>query len=208
MTRQGDNEIGEPGAPETGGRSETDRAVGRALNRLRQAQSLTIRELGEAAGISPAMISRIENGLVSPSLGTLDALARALSVPVIGLFEETVQSADINFVQAGGGLAAKRVTPGHVHDYRILGQHMGPHGTFEAACVTLHRETAVNLPTYQGPGYAFMFIVAGEGIYRCGDQEFAMSVGDSISFDARLRHGVARVTSERFEYVTVSSKHT
>ncbi|HMS94470.1 MAG TPA: helix-turn-helix transcriptional regulator, partial [Tabrizicola sp.] len=95
-------------------------AVGAALNNHRVAAGLSIRELGKAAGVSSAMISRIENGQVSPSLATLDALAASLGVPVVSLFQNTIRTADVNFVKAGEGIGAKRLAPGHVHDYRLL----------------------------------------------------------------------------------------
>ena len=95
-------------------------AVGLALHRHRIASGLSIRELGREAGISSAMISRIENAQVSPSLSTLETLANALSVPVISFFQHTIQAADIQFVKSGEGLVSKRFAPDHAHDYEAL----------------------------------------------------------------------------------------
>ena len=52
-----------------------DRAIGASLKDLRLERGLSARGLAEQSEISAAMISRIENGLVSPSIGTLEALA-------------------------------------------------------------------------------------------------------------------------------------
>ncbi|MEM7321291.1 MAG: helix-turn-helix transcriptional regulator, partial [Pseudomonadota bacterium] len=42
-----------------------DRAIGASLKELRQQRGLSARVLAEQSGISAAMVSRIENGLVS-----------------------------------------------------------------------------------------------------------------------------------------------
>ncbi len=65
-----------------------DRAIGASLKELRQSRGQSARWLADQSGISAAMVSRIENGLVSPSIGTLAALAEALEVPIVSLFRE------------------------------------------------------------------------------------------------------------------------
>jgi DNA-binding XRE family transcriptional regulator len=61
-------------------------SIGLEVRWLRKAIGWTVAELGMAAGISTGMLSKIENGSTSPSLSTLDALARALNVPITRLF--------------------------------------------------------------------------------------------------------------------------
>jgi DNA-binding XRE family transcriptional regulator len=63
-----------------------ERAIGMQIrNRRRQAQ-LSIFELATAASISAGMLSKVENGRISPSLATLRAVAEALNVPIATLF--------------------------------------------------------------------------------------------------------------------------
>src|SRR5688500_5989804 len=63
--------------------------IGTEVRRLRKSLDLTVAGLGAAAGISAGMLSKIENGAISPSLATLEALARAVNVPISRLFAET-----------------------------------------------------------------------------------------------------------------------
>ena len=65
-----------------------DLTIGASLKELRQSREQSARRLAEESGISAAMVSRIENGLVSPSVDTLAALADALEVPIVSLFRE------------------------------------------------------------------------------------------------------------------------
>ena len=83
-------------------------SIGLEVRRLRKAIDLTIAEMGAAAGISAGMISKIENGIISPSLGTLDAVAKALNVPISRLFAETDKRRDCSFVKAGAGVRIER----------------------------------------------------------------------------------------------------
>lgn len=46
------------------------------------------RELSERSGISRAAINKIENGKVSPTIVTLEALAKALECSVFDLLQE------------------------------------------------------------------------------------------------------------------------
>src|SRR6267142_6446983 len=76
--------------------------IGTEVRRLRKSLDLTVAELGVAAGISAGMLSKIENAAISPSLATLDALAKSLNVPISRLFAETDERRDCSFVKAGG----------------------------------------------------------------------------------------------------------
>lgn len=183
-----------------------DLAVGQALNRLRQERGLTVTALAGEAGVSPAMVSRIENAQVSPSLATLSALAGALSVPVMALLAQHEQAADIHHVRAGEGLPSRRVTPDHSHDYLLLGKHGGPGGRFDAARIRIEADNAGTLPTYQHEGHAFIHVISGAATYRCGGQVFTLGPGDSLSFDAKLPHGFAKITGDHIEFLTVSSR--
>ena len=187
-------------------KSEIDLAVGRALNRLRSERALTLTELAGAAGVSQAMLSRIENGQVSPSLGTLSALASALGVPVMALLAENDANADVHFVKAGEGLASRRVTPEHIHAYVLLGKHVGPGGSFQSARIRIEKGEAGNLPSYQHEGHVFLMVLSGGARYRCGGEVFEMGPGDSISFDAKLPHGFLDITEDHVEAITVSSR--
>ncbi len=181
-------------------------AVGRTLNRLRTDRGLTVTALARAAGVSPAMVSRIEAAQVSPSLATISALAGALQVPEMALLAQHDAVADIHHVRAGAGLPARRLTPGHSHDFLLLGRHENHGWRFEAAHIRIEAAAAGHLPVYQHEGHAFLRILSGAAVYRCGGQEFELAPGDSLSFDAKLPHGVARITACHVAFVSVSSR--
>ena len=187
-------------------KSGIDIAVGLALNRLRKERGLTVTGLSGTSGVSAAMISRIENGQVSPSLSTLGALAEAMSVPVMALLTQIDHTADVHHVRAGQGLPSRRMAPNHAHEYLLLGKHGGPGGSFQAARIRIERNDAGTLPTYQHEGHVFLLILSGVATYRCVSERFEMREGDTLSFDAKLPHGFVEIGSDHVEFITVSSR--
>ena len=180
--------------------------IGQALRGLRCDKSLTVTELAKISEVSSGMISRIENGQVSPSLTTLYALSGALNVQLMSLFAHTSQSADIHYVPAGTGLASKRIAPGHIHDYALLGKHVDRSAAFESVRITMRRNQSDELPRYQHEGHVFIYVVSGEATYICGGEIFELGAGASLSFDGKVPHGFAEILSDKVVVISVSNR--
>jgi transcriptional regulator with XRE-family HTH domain len=138
--------------------SRNDIAIGAALRDLREDRGLTARQLAAIADISTAMISRIENGQVSPSISTLDALSKALDVPLVTLFRETgSHHADFTHVKNGEGLRSARILGEHHHEFINLSFHTRRDLQFESRIINLVRQPA-KPPTYVGHGVVFSMV--------------------------------------------------
>ncbi len=185
---------------------QIDRAIGASLRELRQSRRQSARRLAEQSGISAAMVSRIENGLVSPSIDTLAALAEALEVPIVSLFGEArTDHTDYTLVRHGEGLKSTRIAGGHSHEYVNLALHSRKDLRFQARRVTLSRNRG-QPPTYVGHGVVFVQALEGEAVYRYGEARFKLSAGDSISVDAELNHGFEEVLTPEFVFLTVQAE--
>ncbi|WP_299989227.1 helix-turn-helix transcriptional regulator [uncultured Ruegeria sp.] len=185
---------------------QIDRAIGSSLRELRQSRSQSARRLAEQSGISAAMVSRIENGLVSPSIDTLAALAEALEVPIVSLFREArTDHTDYTLVRHGQGLKSTRLAGGHSHEYVNLALHSRKDLRFQARRVKLLRDEG-RPPTYVGHGVVFVQVLEGQASYRYGEAQFTLSAGDSISVDAELNHGFEEVLTPEFVFLTVQAE--
>ena len=183
-----------------------DLAIGAALRDLRESCGLSARQLAAQAGVSAAMVSRTENGLVSPSISTLSALSRALGVPLVSLFRETASNhTDFTHVKKGGGLKSTRILDSHTHEFINLAFHTRRDLQFEARLVTLSRQDA-RPPVYVGHGVVFVHAIEGEAIYRYGPEEIHLKAGDSLSLDAELSHGFKEVLTPEFVFLTVQAE--
>ena len=63
--------------------------VGEKIKALREQKGLSLKDVADLTGFSTALLSQMENHLVSPSLGTIIKLARALGVKVGDFLGET-----------------------------------------------------------------------------------------------------------------------
>jgi transcriptional regulator with XRE-family HTH domain len=63
--------------------------VGRKIRELRKAKNLSLKQVAEGAGVSPSLVSQIENSRVDPSLSTLRKIALTIGVPVFALVAES-----------------------------------------------------------------------------------------------------------------------
>ena len=57
-------------------------AIGREVRAFRRQQGMTVADLAGVTGLSIGMLSKIENGITSPSLTTLQILSHAFSTPI------------------------------------------------------------------------------------------------------------------------------
>lgn len=165
-------------------------AIGREIRALRRQQSMTGAELAQRTGVSPGMLSKIENGQISPSLTTLQALSSAIGVPITQFFRGFEESRAAVHVPAGKGVEMERAGSRAGHQYRLLG-HIGANAsgvTVEPYLITLTEESDV-FPTFQHGGLEFLHVLEGEVGYRHGDQVYRLRPGDSLFFDADAPHG-------------------
>lgn len=70
-----------------------DRAIGERVRALRTARGLTLEALAEKAGVSRAMLSRIERGESNPTAQLLGRVCAGLDVTLSALFAETERAA-------------------------------------------------------------------------------------------------------------------
>ncbi len=177
-------------------------SIGFEVRRLRKAIDLTVAELGAAAGISAGMLSKIENGSISPSLGTLDALAKALNVPISRLFAETDERRDCSFVKAGAGVRIERRGTKAGHLYDLLGHSLGGAIGVEPYLITL-AEGAAAYTHFRHAGVEFIYMLSGKVRYRHGDRTYLMEPGDALFFDAAARHGPEELLEMPMQYLSI-----
>lgn len=76
-----------------------EQRIGPELKRLRERAGLSVRALAEQAGFSASFISQLENGVVSPSIASLEKIASMLGVTLGDLFTAS-EATDVAVVRA------------------------------------------------------------------------------------------------------------
>ena len=182
--------LSEVGGTETAAERDNrlEAAIGDQVRQFRRQLNMTVVEVAKLAGLSPGMLSKIENGMTSPSLATLRALSGALNVPVTSFFRKYEEQRDATLVRNGEGLLIERRGTRSGHQYRLLGHSVGRRVSVEPYLVTLTEESEV-FPLFQHAGSEFIYILEGEVIYRHADKTYHLKPGDSLFFDADTPHG-------------------
>ena len=83
-------------------------AIGREVRACRRQQGMTVADLAGATGLSIGMLSKIENGITSPSLTTLQILAHAFSTPITSFFRRFEERSEVQQVKAGDHIVSAR----------------------------------------------------------------------------------------------------
>jgi transcriptional regulator with XRE-family HTH domain len=177
--------------------------VGATVRRLRTAQNLTLAELAGSAAISPAMLSRMERGDVSPSLDTLAQLAAALNTSCAALLRAPDQAtSDAQHVKKGEGLEVVRRGTKRGHTYHLLASDRGPRKTFEPFLVTLTDKSEL-FPEFEHAGTELLHILEGSLRYKHGAETFLLKPGDTLTFRGDVPHGPEKLLKTPIRMLSV-----
>lgn len=163
-------------------------AIAAQVRALRRASGLSVGDMAAKAGISKAMLSKIENAQTSCSLTTLAKLAAMLDVPVTALFRGADTGREAVFTEAAHGsvIVGRGTRVGH--HYELLGALRGQHKRLEPVLVTLTNKSEP-FPLFQHPGTELLYMLEGVMVYGHGDSEYTMRPGDTLLLDGEGLHG-------------------
>lgn len=165
-----------------------DKHLGNTLRHLRLENGLTIAEVSKRANVSRGMLSKIENGLTSPSLEKLEHLANALGVTLSRLFHDyDTPKAGAQYVRHGEGMEVVRRGTKSGHTYHLLAYDTGPKKLFEPFLISLDEESEVFDP-FEHTGTEFIYMLEGKLEYSVGNNMYVLEPGDSLTFNAEQPH--------------------
>ncbi|ATG49160.1 helix-turn-helix domain-containing protein [Celeribacter ethanolicus] len=179
-------------------------AIGRQVRELRKRARMTGADLAAQTGLSVGMLSKIENGVISPSLNTISALAHALRVPLVQLFSGYEEERGCMHVKAGEGVEIERAGTRAGHQYNLLG-HIGSNNSgvvVEPYLITLD-SASDRFPAFQHEGIELLYMLEGRVNYRHGDQIYDLEPGDSLLFDSDAPHGPEEIVELPAKYLSI-----
>ena len=179
--------------------------IGRQVRATRMKFGMKVANLAVSAKISIGMLSKIENGIISPSLRTLKTLSDALGVPMISFFRRSEEERKAILLKAGEGLDVERRGARTGHQYKHLGQMgLGTKGMLIEPYLISLAENSEGFPTFRHEGIEFIYLVEGEVVYRHGRQRYHLRRGDSLLFDPAAPHGPVELTKLPMRYLSIS----
>ena len=167
--------------------------IGGNIRRIRLAAGLTQQDLAGGCGLTKGMISKVENGVVVPALGTLTRIAAVLNVKVATLMEAEGGSGTVMTINpfTDPGKFVKTVL-----GYGIFSPAAGRMDKRMQPIMICAKKAEVKRHLVSHPGDEFLFIFEGEMNFMVGEETFLLRQGDSLYFDGLKKHGIVSVFSE------------
>jgi transcriptional regulator with XRE-family HTH domain len=167
-------------------------SIGEKIRDLREKRGFSLQDMANRTGYSSAILSQIENHMVSPPLGSLIKLAKALEVKVGTFFgDEPRESYAIVRKDERKSISrfASKEGVRYGYSYESLGfdkkdRHMEPF------LVTLEPATVKSEKLSTHDGEEFIFVLEGEMEAILGSHKDILSAGDCIYYDSTIPHKV------------------
>ncbi len=199
---------------ETAGSLLNGAVLGGKLRAERERQGITVREMARRVDVSPSLVSQIERGLVTPSVGTLWSMTAELGLAMDGLFSDTERGGvageqrpgapgngtaaparrahDVvqrghnrQHIRLAGGVAWERLTAQPDDQVEFL------HVKYEAGA-----ESCPENSFFRHGGKEYAYILEGRLGLQIGFDRYELGPGDSVSFEAHNPHRLWAIGDE------------
>lgn len=166
--------------------------VGEHIHAIRSSKGMTLQQLAEKTGFSPALLSQVENRMTSPPLGMLVRIAHAFETSVsalIGGREEAAFSivrkedrSTVSRVEMKGGGKPE-------YSYEALGTGKAGH-RMEPFLVRLSPINDPNVPRSVHEGEEFLYVLSGRVEVFLDRYSDILDEGDCIYYNSTTPHHV------------------
>jgi transcriptional regulator with XRE-family HTH domain len=162
------------------------RDLGARIRDGREAAGLTVRGLAREIGVSPSLVSQIENGIAQPSVGTLWAMVTALGLSLDSLFADAEpgdrpamvqRAAERPALELGDGVRWERLT-------------VAPDADADFAFVTYApgADSGADDPRASHRGKEYGYVITGRLGIDVGEEQLELGPGDAIVFGSETPH--------------------
>jgi quercetin dioxygenase-like cupin family protein len=177
--------------------------IGDEIRRLRLRRHVSLRAFAVKTGFSPSFISQLENGQVSPSLGSLQKIADSLGV-TLGEFFAAATTGEESLVVRPGDRRRLDSTWTDAH-LEALGS-MVRSRKLEPVLVIFGPGGKSGKHTHAHSHEEFAFVVKGRVTLTLGDEESELVPGDAVTLPAQAPHRWENRSPGIVEILIVSSR--
>jgi DNA-binding transcriptional MerR regulator/quercetin dioxygenase-like cupin family protein len=158
--------------------TESDMSVAARLVALREKRGLSRAEAASLAGLTAGTVKSIEDGTTTPSVATLQKLARMYRTNVLSLYEMGQAPRRLVRPQDRGVLSERGVRM----ELLAFGRQMEPH-------IFRISPRATSGGSYQHEGEEFIYMLSGKfEIWLDEVEHYVLEAGDSLCFPSHLPH--------------------
>ncbi len=160
-------------------------AIGARIRGARIARSMTLQALADISGVSTSMLSLVERGRASPSIGSLIVIASALGVAMSDLIDDdsstaekaVVRPADHPVIETAQHVVRRVLREDRARAISVAINEYAPN-TSSAATPLSH------------PGFEYGFVLEGQLTVEIDGNTHHIEKGDLISYSSRRQHRI------------------
>ncbi len=157
---------------------DIQQAVAENIRRIRKTQKMSIDQTAESAGISKSMLGQIERGLVNPTIGVLDKIAKGMHVSLEQLVENSAEDGAVLY-------RAVDVTGERLYGGKVIRYPLFPFDTDEGSesnQLDIFISGSYHAPQQVPGSRVFITVLSGLVEVQCGGETFTLESRDSLSF--------------------------
>jgi transcriptional regulator with XRE-family HTH domain len=192
------------GQPLATAAEEVQTSVGQRVRMVREEKGLTTADVGQRTGLSPTYLDQIEADELSPPLGTLIRIAKALDMK-LGRFISSGEVKPFTVVRKDERRIVSRYTSAQRDQYGYTYESLAPDKKdrhMEPFMVTLVPSSArKELSTHAGQ--EFIYVLEGAMEIILEDYTDVLHPGDSIYYDSTVPHLVKCHSKETTKILAV-----
>ncbi|MFI6600976.1 helix-turn-helix domain-containing protein [Nonomuraea sp. NPDC050536] len=183
-------------------------AFGGNVRRRREEAGLTLEQLSMQSSVSRAMLSKVERGEKSPTIGVASRIAHALDASLSDLIGAPAAAASgVAIVMRKNGRPVFR-DPETGFERHMVSAAPGAGGAEMVVHYLPAQVSTGLLPAYPPGTEKQLVVLEGTLTVAIGGISETLNTGDSLFFQADADHGFANRTNAPCEYIMVISRRT
>ncbi len=180
--------------------------LGARVKDLRRRRGLTLEDLAERAGVSRAMISKVERGEKNPTLVVAAKVAEGLGITITELLG-VEQRREIVVIPRERRMTMRDPESGF--ERQLLSPTFGGCGVEFVRNVVPHGSTSGEFPPHRRGVEEYVVVEKGRLRTFVGDKEHLLEAGDALYFEADVSHRFDNAgDGECSYYLVIVSKGT
>lgn len=206
MSLNPDRAIPSETGPETIQRVLGSYQLGEKLRRLRLKKKIGLVDLGKHTGLSPSMLSQLENGKLVPTLPTLARIAMVFDVGLEYFFTDRKKRGLFSVVRRGERMRFpdRPDAPAPAYWFEVLA-FSAQEKSLQAYLAEFEPRTPAQAQDHVHDGAEFLLVLEGDLGLRYEDEETVLHEGDSVYFDASHPHAYRSAGQGKAKAVVVTT---
>jgi quercetin dioxygenase-like cupin family protein len=160
-------------------------SLGERIRKMRLKQSVDLNQLAEKTGYAAEYLQKIEEGKVSPPVGALIQITRALALDSAALLaQEKKKERRQSYLKRTKSYSYKCLTP-DAEDKHLW-----------AYVVTLAPKKDHEMVEYKHEGEEFIYVMEGKVMAQVGAEAHTLKKGESLHFNSALTHNLKNLSTK------------